>query len=454
MIGRCAPSGWTARTAPVATVLGCLLITAVPGRADAALEASAGVGGVARAGRWLPVRVSLEARDADVAGEIVAHWGDAVVRRRVVLTAPGRHEVELHLRTDDPRPLVTVRWVTTAGSESTEATVRIAPLEELVTICVGLPGGPSEGGCTARVAPASLPVSPRGYDAVDEVRMDGRGSLDRERRVAWQRWWAMRQLEQTSSFTPVPGLTTVTGPLTRASRLPFRVRAAALSYGMGLVVLAAFAVRQSLGTIVSAVTVATTVGLAAAGSAGRSGSSAIVLHHTSLVQQVAGADVAAVAMRAVAVYPGFDDYALTAEETDASFRRDSARAPYEEELDAAGRPVVNGRHGLGGREWLRLEAFTAHQPFTILRQGNRVRVTNATDVPFIRCVVAPESAGEVRTSLGPGAAVEVESPVGGGLPVVWCETAAVPVSFSDRGYRVETIGVTRVSAFEAPEPSR
>ena len=45
------------------------------------LSARAGIGGVARPGRWLPVDVTIASQPSGVRGELRVEWGDAVVLR-------------------------------------------------------------------------------------------------------------------------------------------------------------------------------------------------------------------------------------------------------------------------------------------------------------------------------------------------------------------------------------
>jgi len=105
-----------------------LLATAAVAAGAATLQATAGLGGVVKAGRWTLLAVSIQntlhntsldntadALDADL--DVV--WGDTHLRRRVSLTPGVQTAFELYLRTSDARGAIDVRLV--AGGQNLAA---------------------------------------------------------------------------------------------------------------------------------------------------------------------------------------------------------------------------------------------------------------------------------------------------------------------------------------------
>ena len=89
-------------------IAGLVAASIVPVR-GATLDAAAGLGGLAKAGRWTPLTVSI-ASDRDVLdAELVVVWGDARLQRPVTLSPGSRKTFELYLRTTDPRGAIDVR---------------------------------------------------------------------------------------------------------------------------------------------------------------------------------------------------------------------------------------------------------------------------------------------------------------------------------------------------------
>src|SRR4051812_8158667 len=110
------------------------------------LQVQAGLGGVARARRWMPVRVIVDNTGADVTGELSIAWGDARVHRLIALASPSRTVIDSYLRTVDVRDHVSVEVI--AGGTvvaASDARVRVAGDDEPVRVCIASGGIASDG---------------------------------------------------------------------------------------------------------------------------------------------------------------------------------------------------------------------------------------------------------------------------------------------------------------------
>lgn len=443
-----------ARLVVLAAVLVCLS-SGMAAAAAPSLKAVAGLGGVARPGRWMPVRVTLETAGQDLEGELVAEWGSAVVRHAVSVTAPGRKDFALLLRSSDAAAHVTVRFESAADSPAAvEVPVQTAAADAVVTLCVTAPTAlMSTDGCTATMAPEVLPRSPRGYDAADRVVWSGAATpLAPEQHLALEQWRSIRRLEETGEFTAVPELPHVLSSVAGRSRIPWAFLAGAAAYLAALAALAhrVRSVRMPASRLYGMLGLVIGAAAGAALVAGRAGpASAIVLHHVSVVQQVADPGVTLVSMRAVAVFPAFDSFVLRADVTDGAMRPDTAEPRSREKFDGGGHPIVSGRYGLGARQPVSVDATIDARPFELSRQGGLLRITNTSDMDLRDCRIAAGSSREMATSLAKGASVEMQWPADAGSSIVTCTGARAPISFTSEGHGVTTAGATTVAAFAA-----
>ena len=210
-----------------------------PAQADptVTVKASAGLGGWCRPGRWAPVRVDVETRGGTsaeaAAGEIVVEWGDARVRRAMTLASPSHKQVELYIRTADPRDSITVRVLVADRELATTVTpVRLVAPAEPLTVCVAAVDtwSTSATACAATVNPESLPRSWRGYAAVDDVVWPsaGKPTLTAEQHIALDRWRVVQAIENAESTVPSAGDVTPAPHALRRASTAMLVYAAAL----------------------------------------------------------------------------------------------------------------------------------------------------------------------------------------------------------------------------------
>ena len=410
------------------------------------LAAQAGLGGVGRASRWAPVHVSVDNTDRDFAGDIVVSWGDAVVRRALTLGSPARADVVMYIRSADVRDLVSVKLESHGVVlQSVDAAIRLQPGDAVVTLCVGATDGAStRDDCAARISPAALPRSMRGYDAFDGVRWEGTtpGVLERDQQTAWEQWTAKRQLEKAGIISLAPR------PLPSAenSSAPAITTAAVgtLVY-LGVLIVTAMAtsrVRRRPLAVYGAIAAFAAAGSAAALAAGRVGpSTSVVVTHSSRVEQLPSGG-SLVAMTATVQFPTFDRFELRARSTDAAMWPQNGPRP-ELRFDEAGEPILAGVFGTASRQAITLEGVVAFSPFLVRRGDGSVTVVNSSAFDYHDCYVSDDLAKQPLGALRSGQALNVPQ-ASASNGVMSCTLTATPVEFGDPRHPVRVEGATDV----------
>jgi len=410
------------------------------------LTAQAGLGGIGRAGRWAPVRVSVDNTDRDFSGDIVVSWGDAVVRRALTLGAPARADVVLYVRSADVRDIVSVRLESHGGAvQSLDVPIRLQSSDDDITLCIGSADGVgTRDDCNTRVSAAALPRSMRGYDAFDRVRWQGTSPdvLERDQQVAWKQWTAKRELDAAGIIPqpprPLPAADNSGGPT-------LRIAAAGTLVYLGVLIVAAMAARRVQRrplVLYGAIAAFAAAGSAAALAAGRIGpSTSVVVVHSSRVEQLpTGGSL--VAMQATVQYPTFDSFELHAKLTDASMLAQNGSRP-ELRLDESGEPVLLGVFGLASRQTFTFEGVVAFSPFRIRRDSPSPTVMNSSTFDYRNCSVSDGLARQDLGALRSGQMLDVPQTFASN-GVVTCTLAATPVEFGDARYPVRVEGETDV----------
>ncbi|HXD75600.1 MAG TPA: hypothetical protein VN628_17765, partial [Vicinamibacterales bacterium] len=350
-------------------VIGRLLALAllVAPAADAAvLRAEAGLDGLGRPGRWLPVRVMIDARTDDVRGELIAEWGRSHVRRRVLVPAPSRREFDLYIRTGDVRDVVVVRL-----EENGRETGR-------VTVPVQVVGGDEP--TTATIRAGRVPRSWRGYDAADTVVFDaGVSALQPDEQNAWAFWRALRNAGDIDRALPA------TQPVAAAAFPSARITGVTIVYFGAIAAVAVFfgSRRRTARWAYVALAAAVAGGSAAAWARGRS--AAVVLRHQTVAEQFEGTALTLVDMNATVQYPSDGEYSLQATVTDGVLDPVPGSSTDETRLDADGYPLFERRGGLGTVDAFTLEATSAARTFDIRREASRVRIVNVSTTTLEGC---------------------------------------------------------------------
>lgn len=231
-----------------ALLLGCLLL-GLPTPAAAAgvrLEATAGFDGLARAGAWLPVRVTLTNDGPDMQAVVrVQRRGDAAgpsVSQAVELPAGARKSVTLLLLHEAFTGPLTVQVSANGGVlAQTQVEAAVAPGGgSLIGVLAGSPEaagrviaglGGRGANSTARLTAADLPTNPYALTALDALIINGAGTraLSAEQVAALGEWVALggtlvlggggtaaAVLEGLGDLPPVR----LTGPAAAVPRLP------------------------------------------------------------------------------------------------------------------------------------------------------------------------------------------------------------------------------------------
>jgi hypothetical protein len=371
-----------------------LLVSVAPdARAGAAtVTAEAGLGGMSRPSRWTPVRVSVDAANADITGEIVLDWGSARARRTITLSAGSHKQFEMYIRTPDVREAIVVRLVSNGRDlASVDAPIRVARPEDGLTLCVAAANAwPSSQGCSTTLSAAQLPRSWRGYDAVDEVVWPAGAQ------AALAQWKAIRALEESGIAPPAAALQAPSALSASTRRALVGIAAYVLA-----IAAAGFAltrIRSGSLALYPAVGLLVVAGSAAALAAGRAGPGAGVrIQQSAVVQQLSDTGSALILLRGVAEYPSFGAFELRARGGDGaitSSRSDDRSVRYDED----GAPLMpSGIVGLGARKSFELEAVAAFHALAASVQGLTVRVSNRSSHTLDECQF---SDGFSRTRVG------------------------------------------------------
>ena len=418
------------------------------------VSADAGLGGLAKPGRWMPVRVVLRSDASALAGTLVVEWGSASLRRPVQIAAGATQTFELYLQTMEVGAAVSVR-LEANGAEIASATapVRTLRVDEPFVLCVG--PAPASA-CTAAQQVSMLPRSMRGYDAADRVEWSGddESMLRAEQQLALRRWRALRALDESGSLGATDRPRSVLPTVSRLSRTGRDVQAGIWAYLLALVGTGVLLARRRarLPVTLAALAAVTLGGSVTAMAVGAFGpGAAVVVHHATLVQQLAGARGSLVTVQGAAVYPALDNFAVHAVLDDASFEtvtRSGEKAIREH--DENGYPVMKGRFGLGDRRSFTLSGLSDYQPLTLKRRGSTFEVTNRSQADLSDCRFGDGTVAPNDGVLRAGAAVSVvlEDPIIG--PVISCETLLAPVSFTAPPRDVRSTGRTMVAAYALP----
>jgi hypothetical protein len=436
---------------------------------DVQLHAEAGIGGIAKAHRWTPVRVVIEHSGRRFDGELVVTWGDATLRRPIVLASPGSRTFELYLRTAEAEGAVQVRLTGNpddaasgapgdADPDAVEARVRVLRPDEAVVLCIVPPLSAVEaGGCSAAIVADAAPASARGYEAVDEVRWPGGPvRLSAEQQDAFDVWSTLRQLDEAGDLglTPQPARPTTPPGLPAATRRV--ILGLAGLYLACLTALGVVSTRRSpnAGPVFGALVLVTLAGTSATAAIGRAGPArAVHLHHSSLVQQVPGTTRSLVTIRGVAEFPAFDDFTVELPLADSMLEAAAATGRAEQRTTESGHPVLAGRFGLGARQALTVEGIVDWQPLAVDAEGTRMTIANHSDRTLTDCRFGPgfsavSDGNPVSVpALAPGASVRAERVSDAAGPAFTCTLPGLPVSLIERRRPIETTGVTLVAVY-------
>ena len=417
------------------------------------VHADTGLGGVARPGRWTPVRIAVANVGHDFSGEIVVDWGDARVHRTFEMAAPSRTTVELYIRARDARGSMVVSLASNGHAiASVEVPIRPVPDTERLIVCVGgAAGDAADAACGAVMTPESLPRSMRGYDSADEVRLqpDLASRLAPEQRAALSRWRAYHDLDVDAILSQAPQAFWTGSP---EAAVGWSTRFACLAALCPLLAAAGISLRARgpalTGAALAGATVVAAIGSVMAGLVGPG--SAILIRHATSVQQIDDGSV--ISMRGTVEYPAFDAYAIHLRPADGALMLRASNGA-EQWTDSDGAAVRRGTVGRGHREELEFEAVADFAPFAVRVQGDTVRVANVSALSLTDCRFSegfsPVDAGTLR----PGESSEARSPATTSASFFSCAMGDSPVLVSEQHVPVRMTGSTIVSVRLPPRPT-
>ena len=429
----------------------CLFGAAANGAADdrITLAAEAGLGGNARAGRWTPVRIAIENSGRDIDGEIVITAGSARLVRQLSLPAPSRKRLEHYIRLPSA-DIDRIRVALVIGGreiQAVETAVRVLSGDGSFVLCIAPLGNQPAATCTASIAPAALPLSWRGYDAVDDLDRSAvvDGALNLVQKLAITRW----RIHRTREFTAAPASRPIEAPL-----LASQIRRLIVVYAAAfpILVLTSRRLGRSPRLFYAAVILVIAAGSVAATAQGRIGEgAAIVLADSTILSAAEGTDDAFFSTRGVAVFPSFDSFELRPGFDDgvAEARRDSAPLQFAED----GISTLSGLFGKGQRVGFDLEGFSPMPTLTIARSGDIVRITNATSDDLANCELPHGFEPRDIPLLRAGEAVTARTSAQSGA--VTCRLFRLPSTLRSSTNHVRHTGsallVYELSGWETPE---
>jgi hypothetical protein len=431
----------------ILTGLSTLLVTAwvaaapAAAAADARLRVDAGLGGFARPGRWMPVRVAVENGRGEIAGELVVEWGDARARRTVTLGSNARRQIDLLLRTPDVREGIVVRLVADGRTEQRiEMPVRIVRFDEPLVACIGATESARANApaCTVTLSADAAPASSRGYDAADDVvvQIDAR-SLPADRQRAIDLWRLVRTLDDSGGASRPR-------EIDAADAVRPRLRAGFLLYLLAIPVVLVAIRRLSADARhgYAAVAVLVVVATSTAAAVGRAGpGSAVTIRHSAIAHQFPGSSRSLVLMRGSAEYPTAGRFEVRAPFADAAIETTGTRGTREDQrYDDDGMPVLSGRFALGARKVFALEGVADLPIVDVSQHATSVHVSNVSDRALEECQVTTDGAVRPVGTLAAGASLDIAGAAAQTELTVSCLAPASLLPFSATQHRVVTDG--------------
>ncbi len=397
-----------------------------------ALSARAGVGGVARPGRWLPVDVTITGGQRETRGVLRVEWGDDVALRDLDVAAGAAQHFTVFLRAIAAAPTVHLAM---SGPDAAEldVPVELAALEDPFTLCVGDVSDPR---CTVHVAEEAVPVAWRGLDIADVVLWPAAATSTRHDAVrAFSTWRAMRWLGDQGPADPVqPTFDTRTPSV---SILMTRLALLALATTLATAIAAWRRARLAIAAGVPAF-----AGIAAGAlmlSPPALGSTAVQLN--GVVHQFAGTSQSIMSAKAeiehsraaqLVVQTGFADATLTT--TGAGATRTISLQDHD------GRALYRATAGLGTRRRLTIDATIDEAWVGVTREGRRFIVSSHAPFVMSDCTwngATAEAIGTLRPSgqaaIEPARAPEPGDTIVCSLPPDWLAWTADGSAVNVRG---------------------
>lgn len=385
----------------MAVWLACAAAPALAGPtlAGPTLRGEAGLGGRARAGRWMPVTVVLESTEA-VSGQLSVDWGGAVARRALDLPAGARRTVAFMLRTGDPRGRVDVTFSASDGPRTT-AVLPLTIDADDTTIVACIDGGT---GCTVPVVAAQAPRDWRAWDAADAVHPQASSVLDIAQQEAIARWAGRRQGESYFG-SPVD-------PRALAAQSPARRVAPWLLLALLLPLAIPVAVRHRPRWRAPLQLAAIGVAVVGALGAGRTGA-ASTLRHVTVVHAFPGT-AATLAEARMALDIARDGRLRATLESPGGWLESPGPGRSPQDIDGDGHPFLGLDARLGATYRLDAEYPGPPSPVRVTRAADRVSVENIGPVALTDCAMPSGVDARGLTAIDPATTVTLTGTIAPG----------------------------------------
>jgi hypothetical protein len=381
-------------------------------------------------------------------------WGDAVLEQPLTMAAGAHRTLDLLLRTADPDS--TVRVALDAGGginvQTRDLPVTVLPPDAEVILCVAgiddeVPPSPA---CSTTITPAQLPTSARAYDSVDRVVTAEGMRVPQDARTALQQWQSLRALDLAGdlSLTPQPTRPVVPRGMPAGLSNAFASVFGTYAIALALVGLVAASMGRAAWSPWAGFALVLVLGTAASVAVGRVGAgSEIVVHHSSLLQQIPGTQASALMMRGVAEFPADGEISLSVPTHDGILETTQARGRAPHVQDESGQPLLRSVHGLGARQAFTTEAIVQLQWASVTMRDNVIHVQNVAPHVLQQCRFADGITPTDVGDLAPGARVTAVRHDDYGGPLMTC-VAAIPVLPMRSAERPATMrGITRLAVY-------
>lgn len=422
---------------PLAALLMTILATAaaaapVHAGARADLSVQAGLNGIVRPGRWVPVTVTVTTGPSDITGRLIVEWGSARAFREVSLAAPSTRRFEFFLRTGDVRDRIGVRLEAAGATPAlADTAVTVIDAEDVVTLCIG--DAQSGSRCTLTLPAADVPTSYRALDGVDAIV--GRDSATGRSREVIQRWAALRRLEITGNSAPAAGALPSTGAAPHPASRGLWYAAAMLLLGGATPLwrrrpLTAYAVLVS--TVGAGVAIALMLGTRMP----------VTIRHASVAESFVGVSGSAVSTHVAIALPGTPGTLTVADPEATAPDRSITGDVDDERFDESGALVLARGGRLGQTVGTRIAAWTPSNVLAGTATPSGVRVTNVSSEPLSDCLLPAGFSPARVDTLAAGSSIDGQPDGTEVDPVAVCRSNTFPLALHYPGTSIEARGTT------------
>lgn len=421
------------------------------------MRVTAGLGGVVKAERWMPVRVTITTPHP-LDGQLRVAWSDVRLTRAVAFGSAGTRTLELYVRSSEPAATLSVTLQNNGTTRiRADVPVQVHPQTEPVAVCVRTPeflNAPAAPRCGTWIEPADLPVSPRGYEVADTVLAMAviEPRLSRDQRAALREWSTLRRLDETGDL----GLTPQPARPALPAGLPAGIRSAAVAglfaYATCLLVAGWWARSRARRAwqVFALVAVLIAAGGGGVAALGHSGLAGVHVRHQSVLQQIPQSGRSLITTRGLAAFGGRGDYRIQTHTPDGNLEAIGPSGRAEQAIDESGDPVLQGSFALGTRQAFVIEAVADVQPLAVREEPHQVTLVNRSAWPLRDCRFGDGFNSDSAFALAPGES-RAATKLGDGIgPLATCSLDdTTPFTIRSDGQAVRTTGSTLIAVYRS-----